>query len=187
MQVTFGNNTLTLQVWETKNEMLSYQSKCEAGSLILGEHADQDIHFHSATVSLGWAGVSRFGVGICSEGHGLIPNLLLQPDAEVMVFGFNQEAVGINAKDGKINFKIPLDSLFYNFLTLNQRQLILVIHEIGVIAITEEGKEIWRYNKDIITDWVIEDDKLHLKFMDAPPISIETSSGVLAHSKLVMS
>lgn len=180
MQVTFGNNTITLQVWETKSEMLSYLSKCEAGSLLLGEDADQEMHFYSATVRLGQAGVNCFGIGICSEGHGLTPHLLLQPDAEVMVFGFNQEVVGINVKERKINFKIPLVSLFYNFLTLNQRQLILVIHEIGVVAITEEGKEIWRYDKDIINDWVIEDDKLHLKFMDAPPVSIEISSGALA-------
>jgi len=180
MQVTFGNNTITLQVWETKSEMLSYLSKCEAGSLILGEDADQEIHFYSAIVSLGWAEVNRFGVGICAEGHGLIPHLLLQPDAEVIIFGFNREVVGINVEDGKINFKIPLDSLFYNFLALNQWQLTLVIHEIGVVAITEEGKEIWRYDKDIIRDWVIEDDKLHLKFIDAPPVSIQILSGALA-------
>jgi hypothetical protein len=179
MQVTFGSNTVTLQVWQTKSEMLSYLSKCKAGSLVLGEDAEPEVNFYSATVSLGWAGVSRFGVGIYSEDHGLIPSLLLQPEAEVMIIGFNREVVGINVKDGKICFKILLDSLFYTFQVLYQQKLILVFHEIGVVAITKDGKEIWRYDKDIIVDSVIEDDKLNLKFMDAPPVSLCISSGLI--------
>lgn len=79
---SFGQHIVTLQKWETKQGMLDFLARCSAGSLVLGEEAEQEVEFFSATMHLNYrlhfSGRTRWiegkmlreqrcGVGICSE------------------------------------------------------------------------------------------------------------------------
>ncbi len=57
--------------------------------------------------------------------------------------------------------------------------MLLVQHEIGVVALTAEGQMIWDFSKDIITNTAIVEDQLHIDFMDAPPVRLNLSNGVI--------
>jgi hypothetical protein len=56
---------------------------------------------------------------------------------------------------------------------------LLVFNEIGVVALAASGVELWRYEKDIITDCLINEGKLYMNFMDSPQVMLRLSSGAI--------
>ena len=179
MLISFAEQTFKLNAWGTKRELAYTLANCDAGSMTLGEDIEEPHKFYSVIAYLEWpkTDAGHFGIGICSEDHGLVPHLLLQPRTDLVVCGFNSEAVGIDIKSTKTNFRILLDSLFSSFVSLTRQKVILIFHEIGVVAITQDGKELWRYSQDVIVDYKIREDSLELNFMDSPPLTLDLGNG----------
>lgn len=179
MFITFTENVVEIQEWSTKKELTHCLNQCELGSILLDKDADTEQKFYSALVRSQTSGLHYFGIGICSEWYGLKPNLLMQPELNVILFGYNQEVVGVNVKNREIAFRIKLNSLFYYFLPLKNQGIVLIVQEVDVTAITESGKELWKYGKDIITQTAIEGEKLYLNFMDESPACLNILNGEL--------
>jgi hypothetical protein len=187
MNLSFAESVVELRSWGSKSEMLDYLARCDGGSLLLGEDAEREEEFYSATVHLnratapaggGEPGGKRFGVGVCSEGGGVSPHLLLLPEKQLLVFGLNAEVAGVSVAGRRLLFRTTFDHLpFRSFVHARRRGLILAFHEIGVVALTEEGEEVWRYDKDVITECVVDGDRLTMSFMDSPPVSLNLASG----------
>lgn len=182
MNLSFAEHRIELHSWDTKKEMLDFLGRSE-GSLVLGENNEQEVEFYSATVHITCSKTDReaesdiFAIGICSQGLGLKPQLLLLPQKELLIFGFNSETVGINLKR-EVVFRITFDRLpFRSLIHLWQQQVVLALHEIGVVALTEEGKEVWRYSKDVLTGCTINLNQLHLAFMDSSPVTLNILTG----------
>jgi len=142
------------------------------------EKSEQKLY--SALVHFQWLGIHYFGVGICAEDHGLSPHMLLLPESDMLLLGFNREVSGVSVKKRKIDFRIELDYLFSCFLQLKDCGLILCFHEIGVVAIGVDGREWWRYSQDIIEDALVAGDKLQIKFMDKSWVCLDILSGAKA-------
>src|SRR5262249_807008 len=152
MHLSFNEHCLELQSWEEKSQMAALLARCDLGSLILGEEAEQEVEFYSVTVHPQRNGMHHVGIGSGWEGH----SLMLEPGKEVLLLGVNREIVAIRVPEGQITARVTCDWLFYQFVALRQPKITLAFDEIGVIALTQEGKEIWRYSKDVIVDWTIE-------------------------------
>ncbi len=170
MNIAFAEHTIELHTWENKGQMVNFLAQCEAGNLLLGENSEQERQFHTAVIRLGTAGLAQFGIGICSQGHGLTPTVLLRPNESKLLFGFNSEVVGIDLVSKQIAFTLPLDALFHAFLPLDDQNLVLVVHEIGTVALTWQGEAVWQFDEDIITNVTLEKDRLYFEFMDSSPI-----------------
>ncbi len=170
---------ISFRSWEREEDMRGSLSDCDQETILLGEDADQMTDFHSLRVFSDWNGLSRFGIGICSEGHGLEPHFLVHPERNRLIVGFNSQVVAIDLRKRKIAFQIRLSSLFRSFSPLKAYQMFLVFHEIGVMALTEDGDEIWRFDEDIIDDCVMENGTLSLSFLDAKPVMLDMLSGTL--------
>ncbi len=179
MFVTFTENVVEVQEWSTKKELTRCLAQCDLGSILLGEDAEPEHKFYSALVRPQTSGLHYLGIGICSEGHGLKPHLLMQPELDIILLGYNQEVTGINIKNREVAFQIKLNSLFYYFLPLKERGIVLIVQEVDVTAITDSGKELWRYGKDLITQAAVEGEKLYLNFMDENPTCLNIISGEL--------
>jgi hypothetical protein len=188
MFLSFGQHIVTLQRWETKQDMLDFLARCSAGSLVLGEEAEQEVEFFSATIHLNYCCTfreerdgsreQRFGIGVCSEADVPKPHLLLRSAEKIMVFGFNREVVGVDVESKEIKFRVRfIYSPFRSLVYLDQYGIILAFHEIGVVALTGDGVELWRYEQDVIVDSMVDGDKLHLRFMDSPPVTISVRNG----------
>ncbi len=177
MYLSYGKHYIAHSSYDTYDEMIFVLSKCEAGSLILGESAEQPTVFYSVISYLGWNGRDRFGLGICSEESGLKPHLLLKPKRSQLLLGFNNEVVAVGIDERQIHFQVRLDSLFHSFFDLDKT--LLVFHEIGLIALDEKGKKCWEYEEDVIEHFEISQDNLSLRFMDAPPVNINLQTGYL--------
>jgi len=76
-----------------------------------------------------------------------------------------------------VEFQIRLNSLFRAFSFLKKYGIILVFHEIGVIAINENGQDIWSFDEDIIENCVIDNGSLSLTFLDADPVTLDIFHG----------
>jgi hypothetical protein len=176
---TFGERTLKPKVCNSKSELKQFLSQCGGGSILLGEGAEFQREFYAVTAALDCDGQEPFGIGICSEGHGLGPHVLLQPDDSLVWFGFNSEAVAIDLARRKIAFSLPLDSLFHRFVPLKNAGTVLIFHEIGLVSVSEKGKELWRYSNDIITKCQIKGNEIALEFMDSSAVFLEISTGRL--------
>lgn len=180
MLVTFGENIVENQSWGTKSELMRCLEKCNLGSILLGEYADSEQNFYSALVHFQWLGIHYFGIGICSEDNGLSPHMLLLPESDIILLGFNREVSAIDVKKRGIAFRIELYYLFSCFWQIKEHGLILCFHEIGVVAIGVDGRERWRYSQDIIEDAVVAGDKLQIEFMDKSSVCLDILSGAKA-------
>ncbi|MGK7902899.1 MAG: hypothetical protein AB4352_16115 [Hormoscilla sp.] len=180
MFVTFGEQVVEIKSWKSKSELMCCLSQWDLGSILLGEDADSEQKFYSALVHFQWLGIHYFGVGICSEDYGLSPHLLLLPESDILLLGFNRELSGVSIKKRKIDFRIELYYLFSCFWQVKDCGLILCFHEIGVVAIGVDGRERWRYSQDIVEDAVVAGDKLQIKFMDESSVCLDIFSGAKA-------
>jgi hypothetical protein len=147
--------------------------------VIIGESEEQDREFFSAEVQPEFreAKLPRLAVGICSEGHGIAPQLLPLPDRGLLLLGLNSEVVAIRVATGEIAYRVPLGFLFRSMVPLTDCQPILVFHEIGVTAIRANGETEWTLGRDVLEDAWLEDGTLRMTFMDSEAVAVELSSG----------
>lgn len=179
MLVNFANNLIEFHEFLTRKEMNNYLFQCDLGHIILGEEIENSDKYYVALINNQTETNHYFGVGICSESYGLKPHILLLPDQITLLFGFNNQVVGINLNQKNIMFKINLNSLFYYFLPMYEKNIIIIVQELDVMAITQNGQELWHYGKDVITKTSINGENLQINFMDEKPAYVNIYSGQL--------
>ena len=157
--------------------MVEALASCGGGYLVLGETAEYALDFYSIAIFPRGTLERRFAVGICSETDGLPPNVLLKPDSDLMVIGFNSAIAGIGVPGGEIRFQVQCDWLFSQFIDLPARRMTLAFYEVGVLALSDDGQELWRTSTEIILDWTLQEDRLELEFLDAPPTALDLATG----------
>lgn len=111
------------------------------------------------------------------------PSILPLPKVQRAILGYDQSFVVIDCRSASLQQVTQLDGVFFQFLRAEERQQILALHELGVVAISEEGKELWRYTtNDILEGWMIVDNNLILTVMDSSsPVSLMLASGASTH------
>ncbi|MCI0622311.1 MAG: hypothetical protein L0387_11705 [Acidobacteria bacterium] len=179
MRVSFAGSSVELRSWESKDDLRHHLNQCAGGSLLIGESREQERSFYSAKLRTEFLSEksNEFSIGVCSEGHGLVPHLLLLPESNLLLFGVNSEVVGIDTTKRRISFRIHFESLFRCLIHLKPQALILAFHEIGVNALGEDGKNLWNYSKDVLVGGDVKGNVLKLRFMDSDPVRLDLLSG----------
>jgi hypothetical protein len=167
--------SLRVQEWSSHGELDEHLRGLSGSWLLLGRRPEGEAGFYSVT--LPQPGGTDVAYGVVAERHGLAPCVLMQDPALGLVIGFNREVVGVEAGRAQIRFRHQLDALFWTFLPVPLLDTIVVIHEIGASAMNPEGRTLWRYSKDLVTDYAIHEDKLLLTFSDHPPVALHLRSG----------
>ncbi len=176
MHIAFGEHFIELNCWERREQMIRYLQDCPAGNILLGEEAEMPREFYTATLHLGAEG-HRFGIGICSEGHGLVPQMLLLEEKGTLLFGFNRQVVAFDVAKRQVLFRIELSALFYRFVHLSDKKVILVLYEIGIMALDQGGQKLWQYERDIVSNYRIMGNRAVVEFMDSPSVVIDLITG----------
>ena len=177
MYLTFLDHYIQLGNWPTRKALIDFLSTCGAGSILLGENSEHQVEFFSVEVKLGPDNTQSFGIGILSEGHGLKPNLFLLPRYSMLIFGYNQDVIGILIPDGNIRFSRQLDSLFYEFIPVAHKNIFLVVQEIGICALNFDGTQKWQYIKDVVTGTNLKEDTVMVNFMDGQTVRLDLATG----------
>ena len=176
MRITFGDSELSVLQWSDDADFESFLDGCDAGHLVLGTDSERTQQLHTVTVHLGSSG-RRLGIGIRAETHGLFPGLLLREDLSELWIGFNREVAGVVVTNGKLRFRLRLDSLFHRFVRVNGT--IVVLLEAGVMGLGANGAVQWQHATDLIERWSLAAGKVRLEFMDTDPAELKVSSGAL--------
>jgi hypothetical protein len=179
IQISYGTHALKLGSWDDERAMLDHLATLEGGQVILGASAGYAIEFYTAIVLIDPGGprISRFGIGIRSEGHGLVPQLLPRHGEDLLVFGFNQEVCGVSIRERGLRFAVNCASLVYALVVPDGGDLLLVLHELGALAVTLEGVRRWEYTADVLTHWRMENHRLRLEFMEGTPVELDVATG----------
>jgi hypothetical protein len=178
MRLCFRWSSIELRRWASRAEMEDHLSGFDC-KLIIGESPEQEREFFSATIEPEFhpAKARRLALGVCSEGHGITPQLLALPNSTLLLVGVNSEVVAVRADSGEIAYRIPLGFLFRSMVPLSDRGLLLVFHEIGVTALRNDGETAWTLGRDVLEDAWLEGGTLHMTFMDSEPAAVELTSG----------
>jgi hypothetical protein len=178
MRLSYGWSSIELRQWATRAEMVDYLSGFE-WNVVIGQSTEQEREFFSATIEpeFNSAESHRLALGACSEGHGILPQLLLLPSHGLVIVGVNSEVVAVRTDCGEIAFRVPLGFLFRSIVPLFDMGLLLVFHEIGVTALRDTGAIAWTTVRDVLEDVRVEEGILHMTFMDSAPTAVELTSG----------
>lgn len=188
MNISFAEHAVQIHSVDNSLRMEETLGTCKGGSLVVGEDAQQQSEYYCALIWLDYSahrGARHsatesccFGIGIVSEGLGLPPQVLAIPEAGLLVFGFNDQVMAFNVNNRKIAYQIGLDrSPFRSFLHRRDLNVVLVFHEIGLVAIGEDGRVLWRFDRDVITESFIDGQTIGLEFMDSPSVKLDLMSG----------
>lgn len=178
MRIAFGWSSIDIRRWDSKNELLEYISQF-GNQLLVGESAEQEAEFYSAALirEFGNAEARPLVIGICSEGHGVTPQLLPMPSSGLCLFGVNSEVYGVSVDAFRVQFHVKLRSLFRSMVPVPEAGLILIFHEIGAKAIQVDGSELWDFSRDVLESARIEGSTVHFEFMDSEPATVDALSG----------
>ena len=157
--------------WHIMQERLSSYDE----SFLLGSQAQQEIAYSILEVS-NTITHHAIGVGIVYEFQDTQAHIMLLRDDEFWV-GVNRQICAFHFDPARQAFRMAFDGMFFEFIHVPQLHLILALHEIGAIALHENGDQAWKADTDIITHWSVDDNLLNLNFLDDPPLRTNLQDG----------
>lgn len=94
-------------------------------------------------------------------------------------FGFDLSVVIVDLQSAEIYANIPLPAPFYNFLPDSSCGRMVVVFEIGVLALNEQGYIVWRRDLgDIITGAKTEGSEVLVQTFEAGEFRLELAHGL---------
>lgn len=179
MRVTCGVDNLELSVCGSNSILLGQLQTCDQGTLILGQEFEDPSEFYALIIHHANTRHS-FGVGILSPGYGLRPHILPLAEQRIVMLGFANRIAGIRTDTRMLEFQRKLDGLFYGFLHVPARGVVLAVFETGATALDPTGVQLWKHSQDIVTNWSLTGDSLDLEFLRAGSIHIHVRTGVVS-------
>lgn len=177
MILTFNEHCVSARSWPSLRELVSFLEAGGGGSLLLGSEAESGSEYHSLAVYPRGAVEGRFGVGVVTQTPELPPHLLLRPERNLLLFGFNSEVVGVGLPERAIRFRHTCDWLFSHFLDAPALGVVLAFYEVGVLALDYDGRELWRRTTDILVDWKLAGETVRLEQMEAGRLVLDLRTG----------
>lgn len=176
MDLHFAERPFRIQSWGSREELSGFLSRCEGGSLFVEpEGAVQ--YLYSVTLHLDGPRAERFGVGLAATRPGAAPHLLLQPEQLRVLIGIGAEVIGIDASSRRIEFRVPCEGEFTQFVEVGSPEVILVFHQAGILAIAPNGSQLWSFASRRIIDWACEQETLFLRIESAPTVRLNVRTG----------
>lgn len=177
MTIQFSDRPYRTQAWESAAELSGFLSRCDAGSVFLREDLLAPERLYSITLYLSGSDGERFGVGVACSGETGVPQLLLKPTLGMVMVGVDRQVCGVDLESRGVSFTIQCDGPFSQFVEVADASVVLVFHGGGVVALAEDGWELWRRNVGRILDWACEDGTLFLRLADGPNARVDVRTG----------
>lgn len=146
---------------DSKSELKEKLINSTVNNLIIGEDSQIERDFYVFRIEMKDDMSTVFEIGVISEGHGIQPECKLI-DKKHICIGFNKEVHIINSENLTKHYKVMLDSLFYEFMPLERKDRLIVLHELGLICISLNGVKLWEHSTDVINEYKIENDSIEL-------------------------
>lgn len=146
-------------VVDSKSELKEKLRNSTSDNLILGEDSQIERSFYVFRVEMKDDLSTALEIGIISEGHGLQPECKLIDDKHICI-GFNKEVHIININNFLKSCKVKLDSLSYEFISLERKDRLTVLQELGLTCISLDGEKLWKHSTNVINDYKVGNDSI---------------------------
>jgi hypothetical protein len=173
----FGSYSIVIRTWESVAEWKAHLALADCDVVTFEDHESESIDIVSIDLRSDRGGNVALRIGILADKHGIDVTPVVEPQFERLVIGYSQYAVIISLVDGVVRQKLCLESPFNSFKNVPSYGLLLVFHDIGVVAIDGTSAVRWAYSKDVITGATCEGNRLLLTFMDSPDVSLRIEDG----------
>jgi hypothetical protein len=156
-------NAIHVKSWETKNLLLNYISR-NSPSVVVGSDTEGPRGFYSCVVE---GRDCQIHIGVIAN-QPKSPCTIFFPVSKQVILGYDQSIAVIDCPSSTLRRSTLLDGVFFEFLRDEERAQTIVVHELGVVAISEMGDELWRYTaSEILEGWRRVDGCLILTLMDS--------------------
>jgi hypothetical protein len=170
------NREITFEKWDSENELKNYLRRFNTDYIILGEesypHSYYSIKIRSVIQD------ESFCIGLLPAISGLTASILLLPEHERILIGYNKQIAGFGLDQLKLLFEIELDSAFHSFVQIPDKGVILALQEVDIARIDPDGNILWSSGGDLIQSTRIDGDEIHVSFLDIPPAIYNIYTGV---------
>jgi len=167
--------SVRLRSWESQN-LLFQHLMCMASSLVIGGDIESPQAFYSCSVERKGEMI-EIGIIVNQPGP---PSVCHLQSSERVFIGHDQSLTIVDVGSCKVLEDILLEGMFFEFLTDDVFRQILVIHELGIVAVSSSGSIQWGYSTpDILEGWQLMNDRISLTVIDRlKPIILDLSSGI---------
>ena len=177
MKFVFAQNAISLKSFKDEYEFYDYLEVCDS-NLLLSYNEDYADTYDVITLH----SEEKLAIGIKYDWHGLQPNILIIPKKQKIVCSFENEIACVDCESKVVEFRHSLNSLIFSMIHVEQLNLIVVIHEMGVFVINEEGQKIWACGgTDIIQDYKLVDKCIKIRCVDGYEISYSIVDGKVTY------
>ncbi|MEM5948952.1 hypothetical protein WKV44_10415 [Spirochaetia bacterium 38H-sp] len=174
MKNNFNNYRINLTIMDSKSELLEYLARFKNNSLLLGQ--DSEVEDTFTLIELYQDDISDiyFVIGIISESS-IKPEYLMAKGVNKLFLGFNREVNVFDIQKKENEIKIELGTRFATFIEVEN--IILIMFETGCLSVTQNGSEIWKIDKDVVEDFIIDGSLLELCFIDEDSCKVSIKDG----------
>jgi hypothetical protein len=156
---------VTPKEWASQSELLAMLATEKSRSVLLGRSAEAPRAFYCFSVDLD---DGRREIAVVSSGLGSIPAAVLLPRRRLLV-AHDLTLTWIDLQAMQIEGSQSLGGVFAEFISVYRDDEVVVLHELGVLRVTADGRVVWSVDTDIVEDVTRDGDNLTLFLMDAPP------------------
>jgi hypothetical protein len=179
MRVAYEWVDIHIRQWRSRDELNGFL-RTYGERIFVGTSAELETEFYSVSFEEEAREPGNlFAVGVCNQGHGVTPQLLLDPVNRLCLFGVNSEVVGVNVRARRVEYQLPLECLFRAMIPVFERDLVLAVHEIGAQAFrASDGGEVWSLARDVVEVARRDGDTVRFPFMDSEPAVVDIATGL---------
>ena len=177
MSAKLSDRPYRIQTWESAQELAGFLSRCDAGSVSLGKELQSPARLYSITLYLDDPIRERFGIGVATTGETGMPQLLLKRELGLALVAADQYVRGVAVESGAVTFQLRCATPFTHFVEARDLDVTLIFFRTGIIAVAEDGWELWRHDTGRILDWASEEGTLFLRRDGAPTLKLDLRTG----------
>jgi hypothetical protein len=169
------DETLEVTELESRSALTEYLEGQGCRHMLLGEHAEAPRKFYSIAIDRNGM---RACVGIISSHFGIGPVAACLDERIVMV-GYDNFVTAIDPAEAAEVFSLRLWGPFYCFIASDRRDAVVVVHEVGLLKLSQGGETLWSVDTDDIVEAAQpRDDHSVVKIWgNAEPMLISVGSG----------
>lgn len=174
MVLSFGTVNIKVEKFESYEALDDALALCEAGSMYAGQKRGSENAWNMIAVTDAETG-EYFGIGLLTASIA-DPHVLVLANG-LMFIGGDSFAIAFDFNERQVNTLMPLPSDFVDFIYIEDRKCVLIIHKKGVIVKDSECKELWRHSAGPITGYSVEGDLFIMERQDGEEIAFKIKNG----------
>lgn len=177
MRITFGEREIECRTYEDQSSFDESLGQKGVDSIIVGDDAEGQRGYHIISVHSAVPSRTTVRIGVVASIQGIVPKVMLRPASQDVWVGFGNRVVVIDTAVPLIRFVFETESVFYQFLPMSGTGMTLLLHETGLVAVSDGGEVVWAVSTDVVSAVRLSAVEVVLEFMDDEPLSLDPQTG----------